>query len=115
MQARRGDEKRAAEPRATASASPDPEPPSPPAFGAARLAASVSGGLAQVFNDFEIVDRDLELGEDRRVQFVGIDAAGRLVLVLIVAGDGVEPILAALDAITYAQKNRTVLVDHLQN
>lgn len=80
-----------------------------------RPAASLAVGLAAVFTDFEVVDEDLDLGEERRVQLVGTDAAGRLVLVLLVQGDGVEPILAALDAISFVQRNRGVLANHFQS
>ncbi len=80
-----------------------------------RLKANVARGLTEIFSGFEIVDRELDLGENRRVDWVGVEATGRLVLVLLVEGDGVEPVLGALDALAFVQRNRSVLAGHLQS
>ncbi|MCK6445555.1 MAG: hypothetical protein L6Q99_04120 [Planctomycetes bacterium] len=77
--------------------------------------ADVVRGLGELYAGFEVVDRELDLGEGRRVDWVGVDSTGRLVLVLLVREDGVEPVIAALDALAFVQKNRGVLAGHLQN
>lgn len=80
-----------------------------------RQRAHVVRGLADVYSGFEIVDRDLDLGENRNVDWVGVDSTGRLVLVLLVESDGVDPVIAALDALAFVQRNRGVLAGHLQS
>lgn len=80
-----------------------------------RNRADVVRGLGELYAGFEVVDRELDLGEGRRVDWVGVDSTGRLVLVLLVREDGVEPVIAALDALAFVQRNRGVLAGHLQN
>jgi hypothetical protein len=88
------------------------EPKEPPEE---RFRAHVVRGLGELYAGFEVVDRDLDLGEGRSVDWVGVDSTGRLILVLMVDSDGSEPVLAALDALAFVQKNRGVLAGHLQN
>lgn len=82
---------------------------------AERNRAHVAGGLAEFFPGFEVVDRDLDLGEGRVVEWVGVDSTGRLILVQMVAADGAEPVISALDALAFVQRNRAVLAGHLKS
>ncbi|MCC6409094.1 MAG: hypothetical protein IT453_18180 [Planctomycetes bacterium] len=88
------------------------EPKDPPQE---RHRAHVVRGLAELYSGFEVVDRDLDLGDGRSVDWVGVDSTGRLIMVLMVDSDGTEPVIAALDALAFVQKNRGVLAGHLQN
>jgi len=71
-------------------------------------------GLPRVFPEIEIVDRELAIGEGRTADLAAIDASGRLVLVLAVESEGDEPVLAALDALAFARRNRLVLAGHFR-
>jgi len=78
-----------------------------------RLREGLSRALAEALPDLEPLDRQLELGEGRQAELVAVDATGRLVLVLLVPGDGDEAPLAALDALAFARANRALLAAHL--
>jgi len=78
-----------------------------------RLREGLSSALAEALPDLEPVDRQLELGEGLEAELVAVDAAGRLVLVLLVPGEGDAAPLAALDALAFARANRALLAAHL--
>ena len=80
-----------------------------------RIRRIVADGLADVLPDVRIVDQHLEVGHGRAVDLVGLDAAGRLVLILIEPGDGDRAVLALLDALAFAERNRMVMAGHLQS
>ncbi len=63
----------------------------------------------------ELIDADLDLGESRRADLVGVDPAGRLVLVLMVEGAGDAPILGALDGVAFCVRNRGLLGAHFES
>lgn len=71
--------------------------------------------LSSVFPEFDVIDRDLDLGEGRSAQLVGVDAAGRLVLVLFVDGESESAVLGALDALVFYGRNRAVLASHFKS
>jgi hypothetical protein len=70
--------------------------------------------LHEAFPDVEWVDRGMELGEGRAVDWIGVDATGRAVFALACESDGDAPVLAALDTLVFFERNRSVLALHLQ-
>src|SRR5688500_17031705 len=52
--------------------------------------------LQDAFPDVEWLDRDLDLGEGRSIDWVGIDASGRAVFALASDGMGEKPVMLAL-------------------
>lgn len=70
--------------------------------------------LADLFPDVEWVDRDLELGDGRHVDWVGIDTSGRAVFAIACEGEGEAPLLAALDTMVFFERNRSALAQHLR-
>jgi hypothetical protein len=72
------------------------------------------GALQAAMPDLELVDRDLDLGGQRRAQLVGVDASGRLVLVLSIEGDDESTVLSALDGLAFARQNESALASHLR-
>lgn len=105
-----------------ASAAPDPAPVAPPKPGssaatgappvesAAELALASS--LAEAIPGFELLDRGLDLSERAHVHFLGLDRAGGLVLVLVVAGDGEGTPLKALDVLLFLRQQSAALLRH---
>ncbi|MFN0244718.1 MAG: hypothetical protein ACKVWV_17665 [Planctomycetota bacterium] len=93
---------------------PKPRAPAP-----ALQADACERDLGRNFPGFALLDRDLALTADesapsmRRVDWIGVDATGRAVLVLFVDGHAEETILLALDAITFARASGTELAEHL--
>jgi len=75
---------------------------------------SLEGTLERNFPGLEILDRDLELSDRFRADLVAVEASGRLVLVLLVEGEGDEPVLAALEALAFAEHNAQVLAAHFE-
>ncbi len=71
--------------------------------------------LRQLHPGLELVDADLDLGEGRRADLVALVPAGRLFLVLLVEGGGDAPILCALEAVAFCQRNRGLFGAHLDN
>jgi hypothetical protein len=92
--------------------SPHPAPESQPP-GAAH--AALEAALRHLLPGFEVLDRGLELEAGASADLVGLDAQGRVVLVLGCDGRGVEPVLGALDALAYARRNREPLQRHLEH
>lgn len=88
------------------SPSPESEPP-----GCAH--AALEAALRHALPGFEVLDRGLELEGGASADLVGLDAQGRIVLVLGCDGRGEEPVLGALDALAYARRNREPLQRHL--
>ncbi len=75
---------------------------------------SLEGTLERNFPGLEILDRDLELSERFRADLVAVERSGRLVLVLLVEAEGDEPVLAALEALSFAEHNAAVLAAHFE-
>jgi len=75
---------------------------------------SLEGTLERNFPGLEILDRDLELSDRFRADLVAIEKSGRLVFVLLVEGEGDEPVLAALEALAFAEHNAPVLAAHFE-
>lgn len=93
--------------------------PKPRARAPALLADACERDFGQYCPGFALLDRDLALTADesapnaRRVDWIGVDATGRAVLVLFVDGHAEETILLALDAISFARASGTELAQHL--
>lgn len=85
------------------------EPPRVEASAERALAAS----LAEAIPGFELLDTALDLSERTHVHFLGADPRGRLVLVLVVAGDGESTPLRALDALAFLSLQGAALRRHL--
>ena len=71
--------------------------------------------MRDAFSDVEWVDSALDLGDGRKIDWIGIDPSGRIVFVLHCDGDGEAAVLAALDAWVFFERNRTVLGEHLRS
>lgn len=85
-----------------------------PEGSASAAGADIEPCLPEVLPGFELLDRDLELEGEGLARFVGIDASGRLVLVLEAGGEGEEPILTALDALAWARRSLPGIARHLR-
>lgn len=70
-------------------------------------------GLSEVIPGFAVLDRDLEIGDDRLANLVGVDQGGHLTLVLVVEGDQAEAVLEVLDALAFARQHAGLLRRHL--
>ncbi|MFT7479335.1 MAG: hypothetical protein ACI80N_002629 [Gammaproteobacteria bacterium] len=68
--------------------------------------------LAGVIRDFEIVDRDLVVGDSLSIDWLGFDGEGALVLVLWTAGEGGRVVLDLLDALAFVRTHLDVLARH---
>lgn len=77
------------------------------------VTAAVGRLFAAGHPGFELVDRDLVLSRHRRVPFVGVDAAGRLVLVVCLELDSGDGASLALDALAFARARAAALQRHL--
>ena len=77
------------------------------------VTAAVGRLFAAGHPGFELVDRDLVLSRHRRVPYVGVDAAGRLVLVLCLEPDTGDAAGLALNALTFARTRAAALLRHL--
>ena len=77
------------------------------------LREKVVRGLLAAIPDLELLDRDLDLGDERRVDLLGVEAGRRLCLVVIVPGEGDEPLLAAAAAVAFGRTHAVVLAEHL--
>ena len=71
--------------------------------------------LREAVPGLEIVDRDLDVGEGRRADLVGIDGDGRAVAVLYTDGHDPDAVLVALDAFAWLARHRGLLADHLES
>lgn len=78
-----------------------------------RLREGLSRALAEALPELDPIDRELELGEGHQAELVAADPGGRLVLVLLVPGEGDEAPLAALDALAFGRANGALLAAHL--
>ena len=75
---------------------------------------SLESTLERNFPGLEVLDRDLELSERFRADLVAMEQSGRLVLVILVEGDGDEPVLASIEALAFAEHNAAVLPAHFE-
>jgi hypothetical protein len=91
--------------------------PSGPSAEAPRVEAAaeraLAASLAEAIPGFELLDTALDLSERTHVHFLGADPRGRLVLVLVVAGDGESTPLRALDALGFLTLQGAALRRHL--
>lgn len=65
--------------------------------------------LSELFGGLEVVDSALELESGTRVDWVGLDPEGDLVLVLPISGRGGSSLTAVLDLVAFAQDHAQVL------
>ncbi|MFT4541972.1 MAG: hypothetical protein ACI841_001317 [Planctomycetota bacterium] len=78
-----------------------------------ELEGDLEAGLGALISGLEFVDRDLELDAELRVDYIGLDTRGRLLLVLLVNEDDDATPLMALDVLAYARENLHLLSRHL--
>ena len=78
-----------------------------------ELEDDLQSGLGASILGLEFVDRDLELEGELRVDYVGLDTRGRLLLVLLANEDDDATLLMALDVLVYARENLGLLARHL--
>jgi len=71
--------------------------------------------LREALPGLELVDRDLEVGAERRADLVGVDGDGRAVAVLLVDGGDEQAPLVALDAFAWLARHRALLAAHLES
>ncbi len=71
--------------------------------------------LRDAFSDVEWLDSDLDLGEGRSIDWVGLDPSGRVILALRCDGNGDSGVILALDALVFFERNRAVFGQHLQS
>ena len=71
--------------------------------------------LQDAFADVEWVDSELELGDGRSIDWVGIDPSGRVVFALFCDGSSEAGVISALDAKVFFERNRPVLAQHLRS
>lgn len=90
-------------PEEQSSAGNDPQP---------RAAIEIEAQLRALLPGLRVLDRDLEL-DGAPVADLVCEAEGRLVLVLMVDGEGDGPVLAALDALAAARRDGELLAAHL--
>lgn len=72
----------------------------------------VAPALARAPHGIEVLDHGLALSKTTRVDLVGVDGAGRLVLVLLVAGAAADA-HAALEALAFVRRRGQQLAEHL--
>ncbi|MEO6710900.1 MAG: hypothetical protein ABI054_03250 [Planctomycetota bacterium] len=82
---------------------------------AVAASAAWVAALQDAFADVEWVDSELDLGEGRSVDWVGIDPSGRVVLAMFCEGTGEVGLVSALDALVFFERNRPVLAQHLRS
>ncbi|MFT5283881.1 MAG: hypothetical protein ACI8TQ_000031 [Planctomycetota bacterium] len=75
---------------------------------------SLEATLERNFPGLEVLDRDLELSARFRADLVAMEQSGRLVLVILVEGDGDDPVLASVEALAFAAHNAAVLPAHFE-
>lgn len=80
-----------------------------------RASALWVAALRDAFADVEWVDRDLELAPGRAVDWIGIDASGRVVFALVCDGEDESAVLSVLDTLVFFERNRPILAQHLRS
>jgi len=80
---------------------------------AKRGKAALLDALSVAISGFECIDERLELDVGPRVDFVGSDGLGQLLLVLRIGGRGQSSVSATLDVVAFAQRHSEVLCRHL--
>ena len=93
-------------------------PPEDPAAEAAAtnragLLAALRTGLEEVLPGMRLLDRDLEFEEGARADLAGVDATGRLVLVLVAEEDLDRTALLVLDTHSFASRQTAAIVRHI--
>lgn len=77
--------------------------------------AQWDAALRDAFPDVEWLDSDLDLGEGRSVDWVGVDPSGRVVFALNCDGSGDSAVITALDAFVFFERNRAIFAQHLRS
>lgn len=80
--------------------------------GLADVRPGLLSALGASLPDLEWIDRNLELGEGRRVDLVGVDANGRALALLLAGADEEQTLLTALDAHAWFAQHRSLLDEH---
>lgn len=80
--------------------------------GWADVRPGLLAALAESLPELEWIDRDLALGDGRRVDLVGVDDGGRATALLLVGQDESEALLTALDAHAWFAQHRSLLDGH---
>lgn len=80
--------------------------------GLADVRPGLLSALAASQPDLEWIDRNLELGDGRRVDLVGVDGSGRALALLLVGEDEEQALLTALDAHAWFAQHRSLLDGH---
>ncbi len=78
----------------------------------ARERARLAESLPRAFAGLELLDEELEIGPGRTADWVGVDGAGRLILVLWLADEGDAEMLRVLDALAFLRRNARLLASH---
>ncbi|HUR26806.1 MAG TPA: hypothetical protein VM509_01360 [Planctomycetota bacterium] len=86
-----------------------------PASARAEAAPTLTtAALRDAFSEVEWLDSDLDLGDGKKIDWIGVDASGRVVFALFCAGNDEASLIGAIDAMVFFARNRTVLAQHLQ-
>lgn len=72
-----------------------------------------ASALREAFPDVDWIDAELQLGDGRSIDSVGVDPSGRVVLASRCSGDGDEALLATVDALAFFHRNRAAMGRHL--
>lgn len=80
--------------------------------GLADVRPGLLSALAAALPDLEWIDRNLELGDGRRVDLVGVDGSGRALALVLVGADEEQGLLAALDAHAWFADHQSLLDGH---
>jgi hypothetical protein len=80
--------------------------------GLADVRPGLLSALATALPDLEWIDRNLELGDGRRVDLVGVDGGGRALALVLVGEDEEQALLAALDAHAWFAQHKGLLDGH---
>jgi hypothetical protein len=81
--------------------------------GRENLLGALGSGLREVLPGLEILDRDLIFEQGGRADLAGVDAGGRLVLVLVADADPDVAALEVLDTHSLARRHLDTIVRHL--
>ena len=80
--------------------------------GLADVRPGLLSALASALPDLEWIDRNLELGDGRRVDLVGVDGSGRALALVLVGEDEEQALFAALDAHAWFAQHKGLLDGH---
>lgn len=84
-----------------------------PELGAPHALQALEAGLSLSIEGLTILDRELAFDGLGRIDFAGIDAEGRLVLILLLDDDADKASLESLDLAVIAEDHRGLIARHL--